>query len=534
MRVLLITPPLVRQEAYQSDDSRPDFEALRLISPAEPLTVAAILETAGHTVRFVDLGSYANGREAAISRALTDFAPDAVALVQSILTFATSHDWVGKEVFEQVRALRPTAATILTGGHATNYPSKAVGDGVCDYAIKGEVDYALPQLIDALATPAMLLTEALAQIPGLSWRQVDGQTASSEAYPSVDITRLPPPAYHLLSDDDRSRYSQLLEKGKIRYPEKSPRYRDIMTSRGCILRCSFCSVAYLRGEKQRYRRKTIDQVLTEIEQALDDGIEEIHFFDDLFAESEAEILALTDALARRNLRFPWFVAQGMPLWPLTRDALAAMRETGMYRLICPFESGSERVLKRVIGKLADVGHNRRIVEWASALGLEIIGMYVIGMPGETRSELLETLAFAETHPAIDYHVFSIATPMMGTRLTRKLNEQHKLDAQWAEQVNRVVKRTVALFENDETSPVELGLIRSHDWDRINFASAERRQRYAAMVGITLDELEQMRQHSLATFAGFFPDYRGPRSFAELCRSGTASAALHQLAPQLPA
>ena len=533
MRVLLITPPLVRQEAYQSDDSRPDFEALRLISPAEPLTVAAILETAGHAVCFVDLGSYANGREAAISRALTDFAPDAVALVQSILTFATSHDWDGKEVFEQVRTLCPAAATILTGGHATNYPGKAVSDGVCDYAIKGEVDFALPQLIDALATPEAL-ADSLVNIPGLSWRQVDGKTASSEAYPSVDITRLPPPAYRLLDDNDRSRYSRLLEKGKIRYPEKSPRYRDIMTSRGCVLRCSFCSVAYLRGEKQRYRRKTIDQVVTEIEQALNDGIEEIHFFDDLFAESEAEILALTEALARRNLRFPWFVAQGMPLWPLTRDALTAMRETGMYRLICPFESGSERVLKRVIGKLADVGHNHRIVDWASALGLEIIGMYVIGMPGETRGELLETLAFAEAHPAIDYHVFSIATPMMGTRLTRKLNEQHKLDAQWAEQVNRVVKRTVALFENDETSPVELGLIRSHDWDRINFSSMERRQRYAAMVGITLDELEQMRQHSLATFAGFFPDYHGPRSFAELCRSGAASSALHQLAPRLPA
>ncbi|MDQ5877514.1 MAG: anaerobic magnesium-protoporphyrin monomethyl ester cyclase, partial [Pseudomonadota bacterium] len=205
MRVLLITPPLVRQEAYQSDDSRPDFEALRLISPAEPLTVAAILETAGHTVRFVDLGSYANGREAAISRALTDFAPDAVALVQSILTFATSHDWDGKEVFEQVRTLRPTAATILTGGHATNYPGKAVSDGVCDYAIKGEVDFALPQLIDALATPEAL-ADSLLNIPGLSWRQVDGKTASSEAYPSVDVTRLPPPAYHLLSDGDRSRY----------------------------------------------------------------------------------------------------------------------------------------------------------------------------------------------------------------------------------------------------------------------------------------------------------------------------------------
>ena len=90
----------------------------------------------------------------------------------------------------------------------------------------------------------------------------------------TDITRPLPPAHHPLNDDDRRRYSQLLEKGKIRSGEE-PDYRDIMSSRGCILRCSFCSVAHLRGEKQRYRRKTIDQVVTEIAQALDDGIEEI-------------------------------------------------------------------------------------------------------------------------------------------------------------------------------------------------------------------------------------------------------------------
>ncbi len=527
MRVLLIVPPLVRQEAYQADDSRPDFEALRLISPAEPLTVAAVLESRGHEVAFIDMGSYATGRLEAVAEKLAAFVPEAVALVQSILTFATSHDWDGGEVFDLVRSSQPRARTILCGGHATNYPGQAVTAGACEFSLRGEVDFALPELIDALASGT-----GLDQIAGLSRRDADGQPSHDDRYPSVDIRELPLPAYHLLGADDHTRYSALLEKGKIRYPEKSPRYRDIMTSRGCILRCSFCSVAHLRGEKQRYRRKTSQQVIAEIEQALDDGIEEIHFFDDLFAESEAEILELTDALARRNLRFPWFVAQGMPLWPLTGTALSAMAETGMYRLICPFESGSERVLKRVMGKLASVDHNREIVHQASALGLEIIGMYVVGMPGETRGELLETLAFAEAHPAIDYNVFSIATPMVGTRLTRKLNEQHRLDEQWADRINKVVKRTVALFENGETSPLELGLIRSHDWDRINFADPERRRRYAGMVGISVDELEQMRQHSLATFRSFFPDYDGPLSFAELCHQGDA-AALRQWAPQFP-
>ena len=48
-----------------------------------------------------------------------------------------------------------------------------------------------------------------------------------------------------------------------------------------------------------------------IEDALAQGVEEIHFFDDLFARSEADILEFTEALQRRGLKFPWFVGQGM-------------------------------------------------------------------------------------------------------------------------------------------------------------------------------------------------------------------------------
>ena len=51
-----------------------------------------------------------------------------------------------------------------------------------------------------------------------------------------------------------------------------------MTSRSCILRCSFCSVAHFRGSKNPYRRKTGEMIVDEIEQALSQGIKEIHFF----------------------------------------------------------------------------------------------------------------------------------------------------------------------------------------------------------------------------------------------------------------
>ncbi len=507
MDVLIAVPPLVPQDGA-GDDGSPDFERRRLVSPAEPVTVAADLRRHGHRVRLFDIGVFGPGWKEALQTRLQDDPPDVVVAVQSILTFATAQDWDGAELFALVRALNPSVLRILTGAEPTNKPGRAVAAGICDYSIRGEVDLALSQLLEAVGQG-----QAPADVPGASWRE-DGKLKSAPGYPAVDLADLPMPAYDLLDEDHIRAYARVLERGKIRYPEKSPRYRDIMTSRSCVLRCSYCSVAHLRGPRQKYRRKSMERILDEVEQALDQGIEEIHFFDDLFASEERQIFAFAEAITRRNLRFPWFVAQGMPLWPLSRDALAAMAETGMYRIICPFESGNDRVLREVAGKIhSSVAHHSDVARWAREAGLEVIGMFVVGMPGETRGEILDTITFAEDHPEIDYNVFSIATPMEGTRMMSKLRHSGRFTDK--EVLDKVIKRTVALYRTEHFTEVELGVIRCFDWDRINFTDPARRRRYARMVGVSEAELDHMRTHSRASFERFFPGYDGPKSFREL-------------------
>lgn len=525
-KVLLVVPPLVSNEGDDNlDPTRPDFESYRLVSPVEPASAAADLLRRGYDVRLFDMGAYMNRRLERLESYACRFKPDAVVAVQSILTFATAQDADCRQVFEAARREVSGCVAVLTGSHATNYPGRAVEDGVCDFSIRGEVDFALGELFDGLNQG-----RELSFLPGLARRNHGGGVEVNPGYAEVDVTLLPLPAYHILDPEQKVQYTKMLEYAKIRFPEKSPRYRDIMTSRGCTLRCSFCSVAYLRGEKQAYRRKTLEQVFAEIEQALADGIEEIHFFDDLFARSERQIMDFTNEIARRNLKFHWFVAQGMPLWPLTKDALSAMKETGLYRLISPFESGSDRVLKDVVGKkFSTVEHHHNVVLWAGELGLEIIGMFVVGMPGETRRDILDTLDFAAEHPEIDYSVFSIATPMVGTRLMKQVTEKGWLKDSGS--INRVIKRTVALFETDEVKSYEMGVIRAFDWDRINFSTQERCAKYAGMVGTTQEQLNTLREHSKRTFYRFFPDYDGPLSFFELYAQPGLYRELEPVIPQ---
>ena len=507
--VLIVIPPLVnREDDVDPDPSRPDFETRRLVSPVEPTSVAADLLARGFAVSLFDLGVHIENRYEKLGRHMAQFAPDAVVMVQAILSFATAQDWDGRQVFDLARTQNPDMVTVLTGNTATNYPGLAVSQGVCGYSIRGEVDFALGALLAVLAEQG----DARA-VPGVAFQTGDGGLYCADSYPQVDAGLLPRPAYHLLDRTHVAQYEKTLEVGKIRYPARSPKYRDIMLSRSCILRCSYCCVAHLRGPRQKYRRKPIENAMREIEDALAQGVEEIHFFDDLFARSEADILEFTEALQRRGLKFPWFVGQGMPLWPLTRDALGAMVETGMYRLIAPYESGNDRVLRECAGKIhSSVAQHHDATRWAHALGLEIIGMFVIGMPGETRSDILDTLDFAESHPEIDYSVFSIATPMVGTRLMRQVVAQGRLEDQ--DSINRVIKRTVALYCTDAFAGYELGVIRAFDWARINFPTPARKRKYAAMVGLSLTQLDQMIEHSKQTFRRFYPDYDGPLSFRD--------------------
>jgi len=524
-KILVVVPPITNPESDGGViPNRPDFETRRLVSPIEPLTVIADLKKRGFAPSFFDMGTVGEQRYEKLAAHAEGFRPDAVVLVQSILTFATAMDWDGARAFEIVRSVCPAAVRILTGNHATNYPGKAVDDGVCEFSIRGEVEFSVGDLFQALRDG-----DALGDVAGLSYRDDGGEAHLSVAYPSVDLNRLPLPDYGALDVAHVQAYQDILEKGKIRYPEHSVRYRDMMTSRSCILRCAFCSVAPLRGPRQKYRRKPMRLVLDEISQALDQGIEEIHFFDDLFAQNEGDILDFTDALAKHNLKFPWFVAQGMPLWPLTPDALSAMKETGMYRIICPFESGNDRVLNEVCGKIhSSVEHHHNVAQWARAIDLEIIGMFVIGMHGEMRHEIRDSVKFAEDHPEIDYSVFSIATPLVGTRLMRNVMRDNRMAD--PEQINKVIKRTVGLFESSQFRSYEMGVIRTFDWDRINFSTLERRAKYARMTGMTLVELDAAREDSRNVFYSFFPDYDGPKSFIELAENPDMFVNLNPVIP----
>ena len=102
---------------------------------------------------------------------------------------------------------------------------------------------------------------------------------------------------------------------------------------------------------------------------------------------------------------------------------------------------------------------------------------------------------------------------MGTSLQRNVLRNGQLDDE--DKLNKIIKRTVALYRTDSFREYELGVIRAFDWERINFPTLERKNKYARMVGLSVGQVDELIAHSKQVFYRFYPDFKGPYSFKDL-------------------
>ena len=137
------------------------------------------------------------------------------------------------------------------------------------------------------------------------------------------------------------------------------------------------------------------------------GLKEIFFDDDTFNYRKARTLELCAEL--KKLNFTWSCTSRVTT---DYETLKAMKEAGCRLLIVGYESGDEQILKN-IKKGATVDMALRFTENCHKLGLTIHGDFIVGLPGETRDTLRNTIDFAKRLDAETIQV-SIAHAYPGT------------------------------------------------------------------------------------------------------------------------
>ena len=280
-----------------------------------------------------------------------------------------------------------------------------------DFVAGNEFDFALREVAEG---------RPLSRIAGLSWRDGSGIVNNPERPPLEDMDALPfvTPVYA------RDLRIEDYFIGYLRHP-----YVSLYTGRGCRSRCTFCLWPQTVGG-HRYRTRSVRHVADEIawaKRALP-NVKEFFFDDDTFTDDAPRAEAIAREMGRIGVVWSCNAKANVP-----RRTLEVLRDHGLRLLLVGYESGVQEILNNV-KKGVRVDVMRRFTRDCHELGITIHGTFILGLPGETRETIAETIRFA---CELDPHTMqvSLAAPYPGTELYREAVAQGWLDASHAELVD---------------------------------------------------------------------------------------------------
>ncbi len=178
---------------------------------------------------------------------------------------------------------------------------------------------------------------------------------------------------------------------------------------------------------KRVRVRSPESVVNELEYVHHTyGTTVFGFIDAIFPLSPKQGHAFADEMIRRGLprKVPWFTETRVDL--VTPDVLKHLKEAGLRFIQYGIESGDDMVLSKLMRKKAGVNQARQALKWTRDLNILSFGLFVVGMPGETREQILKTIEFAkELDP--DIVKFNVAIPFPGSELWERF--KHRVDGQ---------------------------------------------------------------------------------------------------------
>ncbi len=149
---------------------------------------------------------------------------------------------------EQIKKFYPQCHIVLGGHHPTIFPEKALECSAIDFLIRGEGEMPMAELCTALAEGKDLNT-----VPGLCFRK-ENAFHISEPFWMKNLSSLPLPAGNLINHHF--------------YQRNKRTSASIVSSRGCPMQCSYCSVS-AGSSHGPYRRRPVEHVIKEVKGLID-------------------------------------------------------------------------------------------------------------------------------------------------------------------------------------------------------------------------------------------------------------------------
>jgi anaerobic magnesium-protoporphyrin IX monomethyl ester cyclase len=385
MKALLINPPaentLVNEVPEVLSSERGHNPPLGL------LYLASSLAAAGHKVEVLD-SQVQETPHLGIQEAVRKSRPDMVGI--SAMSFTLIDALL---VAKAVKDVDREIPVVLGGPHPTIYPNETARLENIDYAVIGEGEHTLVKLADALESG-----KTVEGIGGIAHR-IGERVINTGMPPFIeDLDNLPFPARTLTP---YKKYSSLLAK-------RSP-ITTLFSSRGCPYKCLFCDRPQMG---KRFRARSAQNVVDEMEECAGLGIREFLVYDDTFTIDRQRVLDVCSEIRRRGLDIGWDIRARVNT--VDRELLKALRAAGCERIHYGVESGNEEILK-VLRKGITLKQVEDAFTMTKEEGIETLAYFIIGSPREDRKTIEDTMRFAiKLDPGFVH--FSIMTPFPATEL----------------------------------------------------------------------------------------------------------------------
>lgn len=393
----------------------------RVYFPSLLLYLATIVKSAGFAVSLIDR--------------VVDDMPDArlrewvekngSELVATIIHFTTKEVPDAILLGDLVHAAAPHVKVVAVGLHSAMYPNQVIEDPAFDVVVQGDAEPAVVALLRSLTD------EADSKVPNVWWKR-GGAYSAPPACVDTNMDDLPVFDFGVI---DLKKYIQR-DVAFLTGNNELCRVFRFSASRGCIYKCSFCTDPF-KGYK-RMQNSTIVRHLDAIVEAADPDI--VFFDDPEFFIRKNETLELMDKIAKRY-RFKCITTSRAQYYRedyISKEVMRRFSKRWMLWDVGGETASADRL--RDMRKGITFDQLRQVSDYAGEVGVRAGFSFMVGMPGESEREMLDTVFFMEDlkrrargNIAITYQYYQPIGPTVMTRSAEALGFQSpKTLRQWRE------------------------------------------------------------------------------------------------------
>lgn len=357
MKILLLEHPRSICEDRCNDIANTPLSSCLLSGQA-----AGILKSKGHQVEIIE--GYMDGLNySEIESVVRTFEPD-------ILGVHMVYHWQDNlELYSFLQMVKDEGLT----GYVTTYgfyPSIAFEDilqkcAAIDSVIVGEHEITFAELAAGFGVAA--------NIPGLAQRDLSGRITCERRPLVEDLDSFPFP---------------VRTEAAFRLPEV-----NLQGSRGCYGGCTFCYINPFYGQGSRWRGRTPENIVAEIDSIIAErGIRDFYFTDPNFFGpgriGQERALRLAALLKKRNIRFG---IEGR-VNDIHDETIGALADAGLRHILIGLESGKDSSLKRM-NKMTTVAQNEEAIRVLRKHGIEPNIGFIMFEPDATLEDIRVNFEF---------------------------------------------------------------------------------------------------------------------------------------------